>query len=46
MNYTNGKWQGYYGVDLIATIGLLKEKNVSKVTISFLESIDAGIFKK
>ncbi len=44
VNYTNGEWQGYFGVDLVATIDLLKEKSVNKVTVSFLESIGAGIF--
>lgn len=43
-NYTSGVWQGYFGVDLIAEIDLLKDKDVNKVTISFLESIGAGIF--
>lgn len=44
VNYSNGEWQGYYGVDLIAIINLQNEKDVSRVTVSFLESIGAGIF--
>ncbi len=43
-NYRSSAWQGYYGVDLIATIELPKAKSVSSVTTSFLESISAGIF--
>ncbi len=44
VNYTNGEWQGYFGVDLVATIDLLKEQEVNKVIISFLEAISSGIF--
>ena len=44
INYTNGEWQGYFGVDLVATIKLLKEEKVSKVTVSFLQTISAGVF--
>ena len=44
INYTSGKWQGYFGVDLDAVIDLSEDVDVSKVTVSFLESISAGIF--
>ncbi len=44
VNYTNGEWQGYFGVDLVAAIDLLKEEPISKVTVSFLESVESGIF--
>jgi len=44
INYRSSAWQGYYGVDLNATIELREAKSVSSVTTSFLESIRAGIF--
>jgi hexosaminidase len=44
INFTNGEWQGYFGVDLNAEINLLKEQEISKVEISFLKCVSAGIF--
>ncbi len=44
INYRGSEWQGYFGVDLNATIDLLESKEINKVTVSFLESIGGGIF--
>ncbi len=43
-SYANGEWQGYFGVDFIGTLDLLKEQNISKVTACFLHATNAGIF--
>ena len=43
-NFLNGEWQGYFGVDFIGTLDLLKEQNISKVTAYFLHATGAGIF--
>ena len=44
INYREGSWQGYFGVDFDGTIDLLKGQEVSKVTVSFLQAVSAGIF--
>ena len=38
------EWQGYQGVDLIATVDLEEVKSVKKVSINFLQQVSAGIF--
>ncbi len=43
-NYSSGEWQGFEGVDLEATIDLVESKQVQKVSIGFLSSIDDWIF--
>ena len=44
IDYSTGNWQGYYGVDLVATIDLLKIQSVKKVTVSFLQASKWGKF--
>ena len=44
LSYLNGEWQGYWGVDFVGTIDLLTEKEVSKVSAGFINSVSSGIF--
>jgi len=39
-----GDWQGFYGVDLIATIDLGKKKYVSKFSADFIQDVNSWIF--
>ncbi|SEM01691.1 alpha-1,2-mannosidase, putative [Aquimarina amphilecti] len=43
-DYRSGSWQGFHNKDLIATIDLGKSKEVSKVSIGFLEDQRSWIF--
>ena len=43
-NFRTGTWQGYYGVDLIATVDLGVSKRVSRLAGSFLQDQDSWIF--
>ncbi len=37
-------WQGFEGVDLIATIDLKKETDISHISAGFLQKTDAWLF--
>ncbi|MBR5912451.1 MAG: GH92 family glycosyl hydrolase [Bacteroidales bacterium] len=43
-NFRTGSWQGYYGVDLIATIDLGVSKRISRLAGSFLQEQKSWIF--
>lgn len=43
-DYRTGAWQGYEGVDLIATIDLGKQKALSTISINFLQDENSWIF--
>ena len=38
-NFRTGAWQGYYGVDLIATVDLGQPKKINRLAGSFLQEI-------
>jgi len=44
LDYRSGMWQGYYDVDLIATVDIGKRKKVQSVSISFLQDQRSWIF--
>ena len=43
-NFRTGSWQGYYGVDLIATIDLGVAKRINRLAGSFLQEIYSWIW--
>jgi predicted alpha-1,2-mannosidase len=43
-NYRTGSWQGYHNSDLVATINLGSQKNISSVKVNFLQDQGAWIF--
>ena len=43
-NFRTGTWQGYYGVDLIATVDLGQPKKLNRVAGSFLQEIYSWIW--
>ena len=43
-NFRTGSWQGYYGVDLIATVDLGRSKKINRLAGSFLQEIYSWIW--
>ena len=43
-NFHDGLWQGFLGIDFEGIIDLGKETDISKISPSFLSSIEAWIF--
>jgi predicted alpha-1,2-mannosidase len=43
-NFRTGTWQGYYGVDLIATIDLGHSKRINRLAGSFLQEVYSWIW--
>ena len=43
-NFRTGSWQGYYGVDLIATIDLGQPKKINRLAGSFLQEAYSWIW--
>jgi hexosaminidase len=43
-SHTDGRWQGFEGDDLVATIDLGRKKKLEEVQIGFLQKIDSWIF--
>ncbi len=43
-NFRTGSWQGYYGVDLIATVDLGQSKKINRLAGSFLQEIYSWIW--
>ena len=43
-NFRTGSWQGYYGVDLIATVDLARTKKINRLAGSFLQEIYSWIW--
>ena len=43
-NFRTGSWQGYYGVDLIATVDLGQSKRINHLAGSFLQEIYSWIW--
>jgi predicted alpha-1,2-mannosidase len=43
-NFRTGSWQGYYGVDLIATIDLGASKRINRLAGSFLQEVYSWIW--
>ena len=43
-NFRTGSWQGYYGVDLIATVDLGQTKKINRLAGSFLQEIYSWIW--
>ncbi len=43
-NYWSGSWQGYHGVDIEAIVDLHKPLEIKKISIGFLQDINAWIF--
>ena len=43
-NFRTGSWQGYYGVDLIATVDLGHSKKINRLAGSFLQEIYSWIW--
>ena len=43
-NFRTGTWQGYYGVDLIATVDLAQPKKINRLAGSFLQEIYSWIW--
>ena len=43
-NFRTGSWQGYYGVDLIATVDLGTPKRINRLAGSFLQEIYSWIW--
>ena len=43
-NFRTGVWQGYEGVDVEAVIDLGKPEKISKLTMGFLQDINAWVF--
>ena len=43
-NFRTGAWQGYYGVDLIATVDLGQPKKINRLAGSFLQEIYSWIW--
>lgn len=43
-NYRTGSWQGYHDTDLVATVDLGSQKEISTVSVNFLQDQGAWIF--
>jgi hypothetical protein len=43
-NFRTGAWQGYYGVDLVATVDLAQPKKINRLAGSFLQEIYSWIW--
>ena len=43
-NFRTGTWQGYYGVDLIATVDLGQPKKINRLAGSFLQEVYSWIW--
>ena len=43
-NFRTGAWQGYYGVDLIATVDLGQSKRINRLAGSFLQEVYSWIW--
>ena len=43
-NFRTGSWQGYYGVDLVATVDLGQPKRINRLAGSFLQEIYSWIW--
>ncbi len=43
-DFRTGDWQGYHGVDILATVDLSKKEKVNKVSITFLQDNKSWIF--
>ena len=43
-NFRTGSWQGYYGVDLIATVDLGQSKRINRLAGSFLQEVYSWIW--
>lgn len=43
-NFRTGAWQGYYGVDLIATVDLAQSKKINRLAGSFLQEAYSWIW--
>ena len=43
-NFRTGAWQGYYGVDLIATVDLAQSKRINRLAGSFLQEAYSWIW--
>jgi hypothetical protein len=43
-NFRTGAWQGYYGVDLIATVDLAQSKRINRLAGSFLQEVYSWIW--
>ena len=43
-NFRTGSWQGYYGVDLIATVDLGQAKKINRLAGSFLQEVYSWIW--
>ena len=43
-NFRTGAWQGYYGVDLIATVDLGQSKKINRLAGSFLQEVYSWIW--
>ena len=43
-NFRTGSWQGYYGVDLIATVDLGRTKRINRLAGSFLQEVYSWIW--
>ncbi|MDR1951475.1 MAG: GH92 family glycosyl hydrolase [Bacteroidales bacterium] len=44
MDFRTGTWQGFYGVDLVATLDMGKVQQVNEVSIGFLQASYSWIF--
>jgi predicted alpha-1,2-mannosidase len=43
-DFRTGAWQGYHGVDLVATVDLGRERSVRRVSIGFIQEEGSWIF--
>jgi hypothetical protein len=43
-DFRTGSWQGYHGVDLVATVDLGKKQRINEVSVGFLQDIRSWIF--
>ncbi|MDB6038126.1 MAG: hypothetical protein JWM99_1967 [Verrucomicrobiales bacterium] len=44
LDFLDGIWQGYHGVDLDATIDLGKPQSISTISVCFLQNVPLGIY--
>jgi hypothetical protein len=43
-DFRSGTWQGYYGVDMIATVDLGKQAWIKEVSVGFIQAVASWIF--
>ena len=43
-NFRLGNWQGFYGVDMNATIDMGKDTTISELSVDFLQDVNSWIF--